>query len=202
MNADPANIIQQYISFEFFDSAGNVPTEFGTVLYFSNQEILGIIREGEKTSTVIDKTRGGKAAGSVVTQPRSYQFTITHKHDRRTWGKTRRLLEAIQANYRIKFKIYSGYLLWEEAFGTFNDYAPNVSTIFDWSVIDIGNDPNYRNIMRGYGLTISEFPVTVYEGDALPVPQTADVDNSGTSQSTRGNVGGVLLDFDVFFPNH
>ncbi len=201
MAADPQNTIQQYVSFEFFDSLGNVPTEFGAILYFSNVEILSLIKEGEKVGTEVLKTRSGRAAGSFNALPRSYEFEISCRAERQTWGKIRRLIEAIEANYRIKFRIYSGYLLWDEAFQTFADYAPNASTTFDTAIVDIGGDPSYRSIQRGYGLATTTFSLTVYEGLSLPVPNVNNQIAGGNIVQEVRNIGGINISFGVFDTN-
>lgn len=203
MSADNTSTIDQYISFEFINSLGNVPTEFGPILYFSNNEILGKIVEGEKVSTVTDKTRGGFATGSVITLPRSYTFDITSKYDRRTWGKIRRLLEAIADDtLRIKFRIYSGYLLWEEAFGTFNDYSGNAATTFDVAIVDIGDAPTYRSIVRGHGLASGEkFNVVVSESSLLSVPTTSEIEvGGGVLGESTVSIGGLNLIFNQLTP--
>ena len=191
MSADPSALIQSYISFEFYDSVGIVPTEFGNTLYFSNQEILGLVKEGEKVGTKIVESRGGFAAGSSLSLARSYSFEITSKYDQRTFGKIRRLNEAVGLEYRIKFRIHSGYLLWEEAFRTFNDYSGNAATTFDSAVVDIGGDPSYRSIGRGYGIAHSTYPVTVYEGAQLPVPSGNDIIQEYTQETRIVQVGNV-----------
>lgn len=160
-----------YISFEAFDTAGAVTMLGQTVLYFTNKEVKGTIKEIDITESEIFRSQSGNAYSGVHQNPRSFRFEITPRQDI-TFGKIRALLEAIRLQYRFRFKIYKGYQLYDVSTDSWGNYT----LTFNTAVIEV-NQPTYRENKLGAGTKPNPLELTVYESDELSLP---DAEITGT----------------------
>ena len=174
-------IILDYVRFRFFDTLG---VQVGADAQFSNEEILGEIRELNTVSSTVLKSRAGLAASGANLHPLGFSFSITSREGA-TWNKIERLLAAVREQYRIEFSLLHGRRFWEP-FGVPGTFLEQPTT-FQSSILEF-EEQDQRQITLGVGLKArTEFKLIVYEAISLALP------SPGNSEPVEIGIVSIIL---------